>query len=153
VTHLIPIALLSLLLVAATATSAGSDDARKRALALEVMALTGANDVGDGLAMGLLAQMRPAYPSVPEEVWNDLAISVSPKELIDLALPIYLRNFSEEELAELVAFYKSRLGRTIIERMPIVMHESNTALGQWNETKIMEIYEKLKAAGYEPKST
>ena len=151
-TRLIPLELLSALLVCLIATSATADENQKRELALEVMALTGANDVGDGLATGLLSQMRPAYPTVPEEVWSQLEVSVSAKELIDLALPIYLRNFSEKELSQLVALYKSPLGRTIIERMPIVTYESNTALSKWNESKLMEIYEKLRAAGYEPKS-
>jgi hypothetical protein len=90
---------------------------------------------------------------VPEEIWEELSLSVSAKELIDLALPIYVRNFSEEELAALVSFYKSPLGRTIIERMPIVMYESNTALGEWNQNKLRGIYEKLKAAGYEPQGS
>lgn len=152
-TRFIPIAVLALLLVAATATSVFGDEKRKRELALEVMDLTGANDAGDGLANGLLSQIRPAYPTVPEEIWEELSLSVSAKELIDLALPIYVRNFSEEELAALVSFYKSPLGRTIIERMPIVMYESNTALGEWNQNKLREIYEKLKAAGYEPQGS
>jgi hypothetical protein len=127
-----------------------ADDARKEALTREVLQLTGTSDFNAEIAASVLTQLRPAYPTVPEEVWSDLAAGFSQSEITQLSIPIYLSNFSEEELAELVGFYKSPIGRKVVERTPIIMEQSMLAYGEWNERKVLEVIETLKASGYEP---
>jgi len=130
---------------------AASDDAARRALALEVMTLTGATSGGDQLGQGMMAILRPVYPGVPEEFWTRLAGEISIHEIIELSVPIYMRHFDEEELAELVAFYKSPIGRKMIERMPQVMQEGTQIGAEWRDRKLGEAVAQLEAAGYEPK--
>lgn len=127
-------------------------DEKKRALALEVMQVTGATDFGDEVAATLLGQLRPAYPTVPDEIWGELASTFSVQEIVDLSIPIYLRNFEEEDLRHLVSFYKSPTGRKVIARMPIVMQESMQVFGEWQQRRATEVMEKLSAAGYEPQA-
>jgi hypothetical protein len=133
-----------------TQPAAGDDDAR-RTLALEVMTLTGATAGGDQLGQGMMAILRPVYPGVPEEFWARLASEISIQEIIELSIPIYMRHFDEQELAELVAFYKSPIGRKMIERMPEVMQEGTQIGAEWRDRKLGEAVEQLEVAGYEPK--
>jgi hypothetical protein len=128
----------------------GGSEERKRALALQVMEVTGATAAGSQVVDSLMAQIKPAYPTVPEELWVEVSSSFDVDEIIELSIPIYMRNFNESELAELVAFYQSSLGRKVIERMPVVMQESMLAFNGWNRAKAMEVIERLKAKGYEP---
>ena len=140
-----------LLALGSSAASADDEgDARKRALALRVMEVTGATAQGDQVAAGLLAQMRPGYPSVPDEVWSELQSTFALSEIIALSIPIYMRNFDEQELSELVAFYESPLGRKVIQRMPVVMQESTVAFNRWNLAKYGEVMQKLQDKGYSP---
>jgi hypothetical protein len=126
-----------------------AEEVRKRELALRVMKVTGATAQGDQVAYGLLAQLRPGYPGVPEEVWDELRSSFALEEIIALSLPIYTRNFSEDELRQLVEFYESPIGQKMIERMPAVMQESNVAFNEWNKAKYAEVMQKLQDRGYE----
>ncbi len=137
-------------LVGPTALADDESDARKRALALRVMEVTGATAQGDQVAAGLLAQMRPGYREVPEEVWQELQSTFALSEIIDLSIPIYMRNFDEKELAQLVEFYESPLGRKVIERMPVVMQESTVAFNDWNLAKYGQVMQKLQDKGYSP---
>jgi hypothetical protein len=138
-------------LLALSAHPAASDESAKRSLALEVMTLTGATSGGDQLGEGMMAILRPAYPAVPEEIWAKLEATISLQEIIDLSVPIYMRHFNEEELAELIAFYKSSIGRKMIERMPMVMQEGTRVGAEWRDRKLAEAVVQLEAAGYEPK--
>lgn len=140
-------------LASAPGRAAAEEDAgdeRKRALALEVMEVTGATAYGEEVARGLVAPLRPYFPTVSEELWKELAARFDVGEIVELSIPIYTRNFDEQELAELVEFYRSPLGRKVIDRMPIVMQESMVAFNRWNEEKLHEAIETLKQKGHEP---
>ena len=141
----------ALLSAAAPASSEDlpEEEVRKRALALRVMKVTGATAQGDQVAYGLLGQLRPGYPAVPEEVWGELRSNFALEEIIELSLPIYTRNFDEQELAQLVEFYESPIGQKMIERMPVVMQESTLAFNEWNKAKYAEVMRLLQDKGYE----
>ena len=127
----------------------GDAEERKRVLARKVMEVTGVSVAGDQVAHGLLGQIRPAFSTVPEEVWTELAGTIDVDEIIAFSIPIYARHFDEAELSELVAFYESPLGRKMMQRMPAVAQESTRAFDAWNQAKLREVAEKLMAMGYE----
>lgn len=125
-------------------------DGRKRALALKVMEVTGATAQGEQVARSLLSPLRPYFPTVPEETWDELRLAFDVDQIVELSIPIYTRNFDEQELKDLVEFYQSPLGRKVIERMPLVMQESMMAFNNWNQQKLREVVEKLQSMGYQP---
>lgn len=125
-------------------------DTRKRALALEVMKVTGVTAQGKQLAQGLLAPIRPYFPTVPEETWDELVLAFDVDQIVEISIPIYMRNFDEKELAQLVEFYESPLGQKVIERMPLVMQESMVVVNNWQQQKLVEVVEQLRQKGYEP---
>ncbi len=129
-----------------------STEEGKRMVALRFMQVTGVPTQGAQVAWALISQLVDRYPDVPEETWVELHGALT-DELLELSLPIYLRNFSEQELEELIAFYESPLGRKLLERTPVILQESTSVFGGWGESKLAEMAEKLEAQGFEPRTS
>lgn len=145
------LALLALTWAAASATAEeDAAEARKRALALQVMEVTGATAYGEHFAQGLVAPLRAHFPTVPEELWAEVEASFDPSQINERLIPIYTSSFDEQELAGLLEFYRSPLGRMMLERMPAVMEESMVAFNRWNLEKVYETIDALKEKGHEP---
>ena len=145
-------ALLAVLLLAPAPPAVADDEAeaRKRKLAVQVMEVTGATANQGMVADSMVAQLKPFFPTVPEETWSEVKLAFDAEQLVEMSIPIYMRNFDEAELEELVEFYQSSLGKKVIERMPVVMQESTMAFQAWNREKLTTAIEDLKARGYEP---
>ena len=115
------------------------------------MTLTGMPGIGAQAAASLLAQLKPAFPTVPDELWAEIAGTVSSDEIVRLSIPPYVKHFSEEELNGMLEFYKSPLGKAVLEKMPAVQYETMLIGNKWGQRKAEEIVEKLRSAGHEPK--
>jgi hypothetical protein len=98
-------------------------------LAKEYMTLFGMQDIlkqsVPAVSQALLAQVKQQNPSVNEaqiKKFNDVffkAAFVDNTKLIeDMTLIICLDIFSKEELSELVKFYSTKVGQSIIKKMP-----------------------------------
>ena len=95
---------------------------------------------------GMIAVMRAnlpaqkeAMPQVPEEFWvrfENRMVKDAP-QLGDSIAVIYARKFSLKELNELTAFYRSPVGRRLIEVQPHLIAET-TAVGQRWGTRLGE---------------
>ena len=114
----------------------------------ELMAMTGAGNVGVQVMNQMLAPMQQARPGVPAEFWDRFMEKVDPGELVDMTVPIYARHFTHEEIKELVAFYKTPLGQKVIATLPAVMQESMAAGQKWGEELGRKIANELRAEGY-----
>ena len=122
----------------------------REALAREVMDLTGMSEIGAEASASLLAQLKPVFPTVPDELWAEIAGSVSSEEIVRLSVGPFVKHFSEEELSAMIAFYKSSIGKAVLKKMPEVQYETMVIGNEWGQRKATEILEKLKAAGHEP---
>jgi len=114
----------------------------------KLMEMIGAADFGVQVSQQLLSQIRPAFPQVPESLWAEFAESLDPAELTGLAIPIYDRHFTMEELQALIDFYTTPLGQQVVKKLPLVAQESNAIGQQWGETKALEIMQRLAEQGY-----
>jgi hypothetical protein len=65
------------------------------------------------------------YEESSKEILNQVFNIERYKELV---VPLYMANFSEAELEQIIAFYKSPIGRTMTEKLPSIMLQSQ-ALG------------------------
>jgi hypothetical protein len=114
----------------------------------KLMEMIGAADLGDQVSQQLLSQMRLSFPQVPESLWAEFAESVDPAELTGLAIPIYDRHFTMEELQALIDFYTTPVGQRVVKKLPLVAQESNSIGQFWGETKALEIMQRLAEQGY-----
>ncbi len=60
-------------------------------------------------------------------------------EFLDLAGQAYTKQFSDDELKALIAFYETPLGRRYVEKMPQFMRDLQSSIGQWGEKAWPEI--------------
>ena len=137
----------ALVAVALTAARPTSADTRED-LALELMRLTGETNAGATAAAGIVAQMKPAFPTVSDEEWKEIESTVETRELIDLSVSVYVKHFDESELSQLVDFYRSSLGRKLLERTPRVLNEIAVKGNRWAQAQMDAISTKLQSRGH-----
>lgn len=113
----------------------------KRAAILQLMAVTGAADLGEQMSQVMAQQMtialRNARPDIParafdivnEEVQSAMSTEIANGSFEELVTPLYDKYFSISEIRELLAFYETEIGRKTIAVMPQLTQES-MALGQ-----------------------
>ncbi|HEU4429094.1 MAG TPA: DUF2059 domain-containing protein [Myxococcota bacterium] len=132
------------------ASTARADDAEKDATIRKLIEVTGATQMGSQLVANLFEQLKPAFPHVPVEVWDELAALLPPSEAAELIVPIYAKHFEQQELEALLVFYESPAGRKLLAKMPEVMQESLEVGNDWGRRKAQELLERLKERGFEP---
>ncbi|MGZ4778272.1 MAG: DUF2059 domain-containing protein, partial [Thermoanaerobaculia bacterium] len=96
----------------------------------------------------VFSRLRQLRPDVRPDFWNALRARIHPQELIDLSIPIYQRNLSDDDLDELTRFFTSTAGRHFIEKQPAISEESMQAGQEWArkivEPALMEVLAKKK---------
>lgn len=82
---------------------------------------------------------------------NEVAIKVAKdlagreKEIGDEIAKIYASRFSEQELKDVAAWYKSPLGKKVIEQEPQIFAASRGFMDQWAQTFSQQIISKFRA--------
>lgn len=113
-----------------------------------MMEMTGAAKIGFQVMDQMMVHLKPLAPEVPESVWEEVVAGFDPDEMIELVIPIYERHFTHDEIKELIAFYESRLGKKLIEKLPHIMQESMSVGEQWGQDIAEKVIKKLEADGY-----
>ncbi|MBW2282737.1 MAG: DUF2059 domain-containing protein [Deltaproteobacteria bacterium] len=154
-----------LVLVLSGGAAGGTVTPEYRAVATELMELTGAAELSEQIGAAVTAQfsmaLRQTYPDISprayeivEETVREMLRQGMATELADEAVNVYARYFTEQDLRELLEFYRSPVGRKVIENMPAVMAESMQVGQRWAERispKLQEeLQKRLKAAGLVP---
>ena len=148
-----------LLLVLVLPLPASGQDAAKHARIKELMTMTGASQMGMQFAsamsnaiVGTLKQARPDIPERALKILDQELVAIVqenidvPGGLIDRVVPVYDKYFTAAEIDELIAFYRTPLGRKAISTMPAVMQESMAAGQAWGQSLSPEINRRLEAA-------
>lgn len=79
----------------------------------------------------LINNYKNQYPSVSSEYWDRAGKLVNYEDLIRRIIPVYTKNFSEKEIDDLLAFYQTSTGKTMIEKMPVILQESMSIGETW----------------------
>lgn len=90
-----------------------------------------ANGTRDSLAR-TFSQILAAIPEAERAKYNNL---LKIDEVIDKILPIYDQNYTEDELKELIRFYKSPAGQKNLELTPKIVVESMEAVAAYFREK------------------
>ena len=142
---------LALMLVLCASLPAGADPvapapagaAAPEALAKKLIELTGGGSLAKQVMGQMLEMFRTNNPALPEEFWTEVMASVDEQELADLAVPIYVKNLTVDEMQAAIDFYSSPHGRALVGKLPVIMQESMTAGQKWGEELGRRIYEKI----------
>jgi hypothetical protein len=140
--------------------SAGTAPAQQRptpgalAAANELIAIKGVKSLYDPLvvgvvekAKGLFLQTNPMLGKDLNEVAAGLRSELAPRtaEVMNATARLYADRFTEQELKEAVAFYKSALGRKLLAAEPAIADESVRTASQWADKLSEEVMNRMRA--------
>lgn len=104
---------------------------------------TGAAEMGTMVFDQLVAQLKAAGATDAQiaEVKKEFNVD----QLVDLLVPVYQKQFTEEDVKAFLEFYQSPAGKKLVEKQPAIMQESMVIGQQWGmgiAQKIQEILSK-----------
>jgi uncharacterized protein len=148
-------ALLALALVAA-AGSARAQQPSPAALASsrELMELKGVKSLVEPVVVGVIEQTKgtilqtnPGLTKDLDEVSAQLRNEYQPRvaEMTNEIVQLYAQRFSEQELKEVIAFYKSAAGKKMLAEEPRILDATYARLQQWAIRFQDEVMTRLRA--------
>lgn len=116
----------------------------------ELMTITGEEKLSQQIRTQLLNGLKSQLPQVPQEFWNTLAeeIDSDSDKMKNQFIAIYSKYFSNENIKELIAFYKTPLGRKVTNVLPQVMRESVEVGQLYGIAAGKRALQRLEAEGY-----
>ena len=145
---------LALALTAVSPLAQSSIDPAKEADIRRLMETLGTSRMADQMSESILEQVRPALErmlrpgsrrqTILTRLNEKLRSRFNSAELIERVIPIYDRHLSHAEITKLIEFYQTPLGRRILEVMPGIMEEAQTAGGRWSEEIFQQIIAELE---------
>ncbi len=112
------------------------------------MALTGSGKLGIQVMQNMINTFKTGYPNVDPSFWDDFMKEVSPEDLVNMVIPVYDRNFTDEEIDGMLAFYSSPVGQKVLAKLPVVLQESMEAGQSWGAEISKKIIQRLQQKGY-----
>ena len=148
---LVPLALLVVLLSSQALRAADAPPGVDSKLAEDIHTLlqvSGSAQLSEQIVDQIILIVRQQYPKPPPTFWDDFRKEISTSEYLDQMIPIYASHFSDEEVQEMINFYRSPVGRKLVQEQPMMMHES-TKIGQkWGYQISQRISQRLQERGY-----
>jgi hypothetical protein len=145
--------LLALVLAALSPAQAQQPSANAIALAKEIILVKGGNAIYDPVIPQIVNQARTVFlqsnPLLGKdlgEVAAKLQAEYTPRtvELINDGAKLYASKFTEQELKDVLAFYKSPVGRKVIAQEPVILDQSSSNVDQWANKIAEEIIAKFR---------
>jgi len=124
------------------------------AAAKELVDLKGAAQMFDPVIVGVVEQTKGALlqtnPQLSKdltEVGDRLKNEFGPRrnEIIDAAAKAYAARFSEPELKDIVAFYKTTAGKKMLQQEPLVLDDTFGFIQQWQGRIGEEVMNRFRA--------
>ncbi|HPR31106.1 MAG TPA: DUF2059 domain-containing protein [Prolixibacteraceae bacterium] len=118
---------------------------------LQLLSVNGSTESNDVVFHQLLLQFQQLKPGVSDSVWANLRTEVFDVEINDLTkqlVPLYQKHFSQEEVKELICFYKSPLGEKLIAKTSLITQETLPISQSWAMDLMSKISDWLSVRGY-----
>jgi hypothetical protein len=151
----VPVLMLALALSASTGTvRAQQPSAAALATAKELIAVKGGNAIYEPIVPGVIEQARSVFlrtnPTLSKdlnEVTGKLRTEYAPKsaELLNDVAKLYAARFTEQELKDALAFYKTPLGRKMLAEEPAILDQSLKNAQTWANRLSEEVIRKIRA--------
>lgn len=144
----------SLALFAGSVAMAQEPSPATLAIAKEIIEAKGASRMFDPAIPGVIetakntfAQSNPALIKDLNEVAAQLRTEYAGKraEISDQMARVYAQRFSEDEIKDVLAFYKSPVGRKVIVQEPQILEETMTRLSTWADRFADEVLGRIRA--------
>jgi uncharacterized protein len=147
-------ALVGLALVAAAAAQAQQPSPAALASARELMELKGVKSLVEPVVVGVIQQTtgtilqtNPGLTKDLDEVSSQLRNEYQPRvaEMTNEIVQLYAQRFSEQELKDAIAFYKSAAGKKMLAEEPRILDATYARLQQWAMQFQNEVMNRVRA--------
>lgn len=145
------ISLLFSLILFTSALSFGQASSTYKETLKKMMEVSGSQETYKAAVTQMISIFKQQKSGVPEAFWDEfsvIAYKAAGEELLNMLLPIYQKNLSENDVKNIIAFYQTPSGKTFAEKTPLIMQESMAAGQQWGMKIGEELTKKLKEKGY-----
>ncbi|MDY7026078.1 MAG: DUF2059 domain-containing protein [Pseudomonadota bacterium] len=117
---------------------------------IEFTQYTGGYGLAEKLSKNLLAQIKTNFPNVPEDYWQDLEreISKDTDTLHKQNLAIYKELFTQEDMEQMNAFYRSEVGQKMLSNMRNISMQMQRINTVWTQAMAQRIERQLRQDGY-----
>lgn len=140
-----PLLILSFALLSFTTNAQNTTKTEKIKQLLE---LSGSGKMGIQVMDQMMSSFKSSYSVVKQEFWEEFKKEINPDDIENMILPIYDKYYTEADIDQLTAFYKSPIGKKMIQTMPLVMRESMIAGQNWGKEIATKVLARLKEKGY-----
>jgi uncharacterized protein len=141
-------------LACATPVAAQQPTPSAIATAKELLTVKGATSMFDPLIPGMIESTKNAIlPSNPSlfkdlnEVATKLRTEFSPKrnEIIDEIARLYAQRFTEAEMKEVIAFYKTPVGKKFVTEEPTLIDQGLSRAEAWSQRMSQDVMNRFRA--------
>lgn len=142
------------LAVCVSAADAQQPSANAVATAKELITVKGAAAIYDPVVVGVVEQAKrvllQANPTLGKDL-NEVALKLraefAPRsaEALNEAAKLYAARFTEQELKDTLAFYKSPLGRKLLAEEPKILDQSMKNTQSWADQLSQEVITRIRA--------
>ena len=152
--RLAPAAVLACQLLAGVALTQPAPSPAAVAAARELVELKGGSAMFDPVIVSMIEQTKNALLQTNPQLANDLnAVATQLRnefgprrdELMAQAAKLYAGRFTEQEIKDMVTFYKSPLGKKMLEREPVVLDQTFNFMQQWAPRVGEEVMNRFRA--------
>jgi uncharacterized protein len=152
--RLVPVVMLACHLFAGAALAQQQPSAAAIAAARELVELKGGSAMFDPVVVNMIEQTKGALLQTNPQLSKDLTDVATTlrnefgprrNELLTEAARLYAARFTEPELKEVVAFYKSPVGKKMIAQEPTVLDEAFNYVQQWAPRVGEEVMNRFRA--------
>jgi hypothetical protein len=123
---------------AQTSAPAAPPTARQIALAHELVEVSGMRNILSTMLTSVMASMEAGLPhgDTPEQRKVSDALRGAAQDefgkfvpkIVDISVDLYARNYTEQELSDVLAFYKSPSGQSMLAKNPMLMRQISATI-------------------------
>jgi uncharacterized protein len=138
----------------AGAAQAQQPSAASVSMAKELIALKGAATMYDPVVRGVVEQAKnvllrtnPMVSKDLNEITAKLHTEYASKtiELREIVARVYASRFTEQELKDALTFYRTPLGKKLIEQEPKILDQTMTEAQAWGDRLSQEVMNRMRA--------
>lgn len=140
---------------AVPASPAAKVDPAKEAAIRHLMDITQSSKLGDNMTAYISSQVRrymsqsmdpTTLPKFMDTFNQKFAASAPSKNVTDAMVPIYDRAFTKDEIDGLVRFYESPLGQHVVQVLPQVLEQSQSAAEKMDQDAALNVLRDMSTA-------
>ncbi len=114
----------------------------------EYLEVTGASKMSVQITQQMILSFKDSYSNVEEKFWDEFLKEIDVDGMTKIIVPIYDKYFTEEDIDQLIIFYKTPLGQKMLELHPKISLDAMEAGKIWGQEIAEKILFDLKENNY-----